>query len=105
MINYLQVENLTKSYGDLVLFDNISFTIGEGQRIALIGRNGSGKTTLLNILAGKDTADSGTITPRLRPESENSSVTQATPSPIRASEMSRLCEPSSISGWIWTPCS
>ena len=61
MINYLQVENLTKSYGDLVLFDNISFTIGEGQRIALIGRNGSGKTTLLNILAGKDTADSGTI--------------------------------------------
>ena len=63
MINYLQVENLTKSYGDLVLFDNISFTIGEGQRIALIGRNGSGKTTLLNILAGKDTADSGTITP------------------------------------------
>lgn len=43
MINYLQVENLTKSYGDLVLFDNISFTIGEGQRIALIGRNGSGK--------------------------------------------------------------
>ena len=64
MINYLQVENLTKSYGDLVLFDNISFTIGEGQRIALIGRNGSGKTPLLNILAGKDTADSGTITPR-----------------------------------------
>ena len=48
---------------------------------------------------------SGTITPRLRPESENSSVTQATPSPIRASEMSRLCEPSSISGWIWTPWS
>ena len=64
MINYLLVEYLTKSYGELVLFDNISFTIGEGQRIALIGRNGSGKTTLLNILAGKDTADSGTITPR-----------------------------------------
>ena len=71
MINYLQVENLTKSYGDLVLFDNISFTIGEGQRIALIGRNGSGKTTLLNILAGKDTADSGTITPLIWNKTRN----------------------------------
>lgn len=64
MISYLQVENLTKSYGDLVLFDRISFSIGEGQRIALIGKNGSGKTTLLGILAGADTGDNGTITPR-----------------------------------------
>lgn len=87
MINYLQVENLTKSYGDLVLFDNISFTIGEGQRIALIGRNGSGKTTLLNILAGKDTADSGTITPRLAAEAEDE---RAEAREIVAKAMARL---------------
>ena len=46
---------------------------------------------------------SGTITPRLRPDCENSSVTQATPSPIRASEISRLCDPSSISGRMVSP--
>ncbi len=64
MICYLQVENLTKSFGDLVLFHDISFSVGEGQRVALIGRNGSGKSTLLGILAGADTPDSGTITTR-----------------------------------------
>ena len=50
MTPYLQVENLTKSFGDLVLFNEISFGIAEGQRIGLIAKNGSGKTTLLNIL-------------------------------------------------------
>ena len=64
MICYLQVENLTKSFGDLVLFHDISFSVGEGQRMALIGRNGSGKSTLLGMLAGADTPDSGTITTR-----------------------------------------
>lgn len=54
MIPYLQVENLTKSFGDLVLFHEISFGIAQGQRIGLIAKNGSGKTTLLNILAGKE---------------------------------------------------
>ena len=49
MIPYLQVENLTKSFGDLVLFHEISFGIAQGQRIGLIAKNGSGKTTLLNI--------------------------------------------------------
>ncbi|MCK9155897.1 MAG: ABC-F family ATP-binding cassette domain-containing protein [Paludibacteraceae bacterium] len=60
--NYLQVENLTKSFGDKLLFENISFSIFEGQRIALIAKNGSGKTTLLNIIAGKEQYDGGNIT-------------------------------------------
>lgn len=64
MAVYLQVENLTKSFGSLVLFQNISFGIDEGQRIGLIAKNGSGKTTLLNILAGKEPHDSGTVTYR-----------------------------------------
>lgn len=58
----LQVENLTKSFGDLVLFDNLSFGIGEGDRVGIIAKNGAGKTTLLNILTGHEDYDSGTIT-------------------------------------------
>ncbi|MCI1682217.1 MAG: ABC-F family ATP-binding cassette domain-containing protein [Bacteroides sp.] len=61
MVSYLQIENLTKSFGDLVLFENISFGLSEGQRIGLIAKNGSGKTTLLNIIAGKEGYDGGTI--------------------------------------------
>ena len=53
MISYLQIENLTKSFGDLVLLENVALGVAEGQRIGLIAKNGSGKTTLLNILAGK----------------------------------------------------
>ena len=49
-----QVDNLTKSFGDLVLFENISFGIAEGQRVGLIAKNGTGKTTLLNVIAGKE---------------------------------------------------
>lgn len=64
MVCYLQAENLTKSYGELVMFDRISFAINEGERIALIARNGAGKSTLLNLIAGRDSADEGTITPR-----------------------------------------
>jgi len=62
MISYLQVENLTKSYGDLTLFENISFGIARGQKIALIAKNGTGKTTLLNIVSGIDSQDSGDVT-------------------------------------------
>ena len=62
MVPYLQVEDLTKSFGDLVLFHQISFGIAQGQRIGLIAKNGSGKTTLLNILSGKEGCDEGKIT-------------------------------------------
>lgn len=62
MVPYLQVEDLTKSFGDLVLFHQISFGIAQGQRIGLIAKNGSGKTTLLNILSGKEGYDEGKIT-------------------------------------------
>jgi len=58
----LQISSLTKSYGNLLLFGDISFGISEGQRIGLIAKNGAGKTTLLNIIAGKEDADSGEIT-------------------------------------------
>lgn len=64
MVAYLQVEELTKSFGDLVLFDRISFGIAQGQRVGLIAKNGTGKTTLLNILAGREGYDAGRITYR-----------------------------------------
>lgn len=59
MPSYLQVENVSKSYGPKVLFENISFNINEGDKIALIAPNGTGKSSLLSILAGKDTSDRG----------------------------------------------
>ena len=59
-MNYVSVENLTKSYGIMPLFKGISFNINEGDRIALVARNGIGKTTLLRILSGKEVQDSGT---------------------------------------------
>ncbi|MDR3118976.1 MAG: ABC-F family ATP-binding cassette domain-containing protein [Mediterranea sp.] len=60
-ISYLQVENLTKSFGDLLLFQDISLGIHEGQRVGLIAKNGAGKTTLLNIIAGKEGYDEGNL--------------------------------------------
>lgn len=62
MTPILQVENLTKSFGDLVLFQDISFGLSEGQRVGLIAKNGTGKSTLLNILSGKEGYDDGKIT-------------------------------------------
>ena len=59
MASYLQVENISKSYGDKVLFQNISFNINEGDKIALIAPNGTGKSSLLKILAGLDSSDRG----------------------------------------------
>ena len=61
MTPYMQVDGLTKSFGDLVLFRKISFGVAEGQRIGLIAKNGTGKTTLLNIIAGKEGYDEGSI--------------------------------------------
>ena len=61
MTSYLQVDKLTKSFGDLVLFEEITFGIAQGQKVGLIAKNGSGKTTLLNILAGKEDYDSGAV--------------------------------------------
>ena len=59
MASYLQIENISKSYGPKVLFENIAFNVNEGDKIALIAPNGTGKTSLMRILAGKDKSDSG----------------------------------------------
>ncbi len=61
MISYLQIDGLTKSFGDLVLFEDITFGIAQGQKVGLIAKNGTGKTTLLNIIAGKEDYDSGAV--------------------------------------------
>ena len=58
---YLDVQQLTKSFGSLVLFENISFSIAEGQKVGLIAKNGTGKSTLLSVLSGKEGYDSGEI--------------------------------------------
>ena len=63
-MNLLTVENISKSYGELVLFSDISFGINKDQKIALIAKNGSGKTSILNIISGKDGAETGQITSR-----------------------------------------
>ena len=61
MANLLQVENLTKSFGVNSLFDDINFTINEGDKVGLIAKNGTGKSTLLSIIAGDDTPDDGKL--------------------------------------------
>ena len=62
MIPYLQVENLSKNFGELILFEDISFSIHKDQKVAIIAKNGTGKTSLLNIITELDTADSGIVT-------------------------------------------
>ena len=61
MISFLQVENLSKRFGEQLLFENITFGIGKNQKVALIAKNGMGKSTLLRIIAGKDSADTGSV--------------------------------------------
>lgn len=60
-MNFLSVENLTKSFGERILFSNVSFGIDQGQKVAIVAKNGSGKTTLLNCLMGKEQYDEGKI--------------------------------------------
>ena len=61
LLNYLTVENISKSYGELNLFQDLSFSIHKDQKIAFVAKNGTGKTSILNMLSGKDTPDSGNI--------------------------------------------
>ena len=61
MIPYLQLDSLSKSWGDSPLFENISLTINQGDKVALIAKNGAGKTTLMNIIFGREVADNGKI--------------------------------------------
>ena len=63
-MNYLSVENISKSYGERILFKNISFGINEGQKIGFVAKNGTGKTSILNIIAGVDTPDTGNVVSR-----------------------------------------
>ncbi|SFZ92980.1 ATP-binding cassette, subfamily F, uup [Flaviramulus basaltis] len=60
-LNYLTVENISKSYGELILFEDISFSVHKDQKIAFVAKNGTGKTSILNILSGDDQADSGNV--------------------------------------------
>ena len=63
-VNYLSVENISKSYGDRTLFSNISFGINKDQKVAFVAKNGTGKTSILNIIAGLDTPDEGQVIQR-----------------------------------------
>ena len=60
-MNFLSVENLTKSFGDRVLFSDVTFGIDQGQKVAIVAKNGAGKTTLLNCLMDKESIDRGNI--------------------------------------------
>jgi ATP-binding cassette subfamily F protein uup len=64
LVNYLSVENISKSYGERVLFENISFGINKDQKIAFVAKNGTGKTSILNIIVGKDSSDTGQVVSR-----------------------------------------
>lgn len=97
MISYLQIEKLTKSFGDRVLFSDVTLGVYEGDKIGLIAANGAGKTTFLNIIAGKEDYDSGNVVFRndlrvgylsqLPPfDSEETAISYATPEPLRADD-------------------
>ncbi|MBD5357075.1 MAG: ABC-F family ATP-binding cassette domain-containing protein [Bacteroides sp.] len=97
MISYLQIEKLTKSFGDRILFADVTIGVYQGDKIGLIAANGSGKTTFLNIIAGKEDYDSGNVVfrndlrvgylPQL-PEfdPEQTALSYATPDPMRSDD-------------------
>ena len=60
-MNLLSTENLTKSYGERILFEQVTLNINEGDKIGLIGVNGTGKTTFLQVLTGREPADAGKV--------------------------------------------
>ena len=101
MVSYLQIEKLTKSYGDRMLFADVTLGIYQGDKIGLIAANGAGKTTFLNIIAGNEDYDSGNVVfrnglrvgylPQLPPfNPEQTALEYATPEPIRADDFT--CE-------------
>ena len=63
-MNYLSVENLSKDYGERILFEGLTFGLSRGDKMALIANNGTGKSSLLKIIANEDIPDSGTVTLR-----------------------------------------
>lgn len=63
-MNYLSVENLSKNYGERILFEGLTFGLSQGDKMALIANNGTGKSSLLKIIAGDDISDGGTVTLR-----------------------------------------
>src|SRR5690554_5683927 len=63
-MNYLSVENISKSFGERVLFEDLSFGINKDQKIAFVAKNGTGKTSILKIITGEDTPDSGQVVTR-----------------------------------------
>lgn len=94
-MNFLTVENAAKAYGDRVLFDDVTFYINKGDRVAFIAKNGSGKTSLLNIISNKETADKGNVwvhhkistgylsqDPNLNPEDTVFEAVYNSPSPV-----------------------
>ena len=60
-MNFISIENVSKSYSDQLLFDSISFHINKGDRVALVAKNGTGKSSLMKILSGRETEDSGKV--------------------------------------------
>ncbi len=97
MVSYLQIEKLTKSFGDRVLFGDVTIGIYQGDKIGLIAANGAGKTTFLNIIAGQEDYDSGNVVfrndlrvgylPQLPPfDPEMTALEYATPQPLRSDD-------------------
>jgi len=96
MTSYLQIENLTKSYGDRILFDSVTFGVNQGDKIGVIAKNGTGKSTLLRIIAGKESPDSGTVT--FRNDLRTAMVEQTPVFPPEATVLEACSDSSSAAG-------